>query len=81
MATENVLDATRRCLTNTPRDSGGHVEGHVTQIHSNHLVFTRACLTGALSPSSPFSGKSVQHCTTMCYYVITIIAIIDIYDV
>lgn len=81
MATENVLDATQRCLTNTSQDSGGLVEGHV-QIHSNHLIIIHACLTGALSSSSPSSsGKSVQRFTTMCYYFITIITINDIYGV
>lgn len=68
-------------LPHTSQDSGGCVEGHV-QINSNHLVITHACLTGALSSSSPSSsGKSVQRCTTMCYYFITIITINDIYDV
>ena len=39
MVVENVLDATPRCLANTPQGGGGYGEGHVTRITLLSLAF------------------------------------------
>lgn len=79
MAVENVLDATRRCLANTPQSGGGgYVEGHVIQItlkpldehlclFDSRIIIIISLLILILQEDS----DSVRQCASMCAYFIT----------
>lgn len=89
MAAENVLDATRQCLANTPRSGGGgYVEGHVIQITLKPLD-EHSCLFDSriiiiiisvliLILILQEDSDSVRHCAAMCAYFITFTTYISI---
>lgn len=75
MVVENVLDATPRCLANTPQGGGGYGEGHVTRITLLSLAFRlldeHSCLFDSCAAIAVALEDSVGKCTVRTANIIS----------